>query len=121
MLCNFLPIGGFIWVDVSSIDDWAEFILNKKEDQDVGYMLEVDMEYPEYLHNLHDAYPLVPEKIEIKEECLSEHQKELGTGCGAKFGAETLCLTLNDKERYTLHYRNLKQYLQLGLKLKKSA
>ena len=116
---QYLPIGGFMWVEVSEREDWAEFILNLKDEQDVGYMFEVDLEYPEHLHDLHDAYPLAPEKIKIKEEYLSEYQKELGRGCGVKFGAEKLCVTLNDKERYTLHYRNLKQYLELGMKLKK--
>ena len=74
-----------MWVYVSSIDDWAEFILNQKDDQDVGYMLEVDLEYPEDLHYKHDTYPCAPEKIKIKEEYLSEYQKELGRGCGVKF------------------------------------
>ena len=57
-----------MWVDVSSIDDWIEFILNLKDDQDEEYMLEVDLEYPEELLDLHDAYPLAPEKTKIKEE-----------------------------------------------------
>ena len=96
---QFLPTRNFEWVDVSSIDDWTEFILNQKEDQDVGYMLEVDLEYPEELHDMHNTYPLAPEKIKIKEEYLSEYQKELGRGCGVKFGAENFCLTLSDKER----------------------
>ena len=36
-------------------------------------MLEVDFEYPEHLHEKHDAYRCAPEKIKIKEEYLSEH------------------------------------------------
>ena len=50
---------------------------------------------------------------------LSDYQKELGEKLGVKYGGEKLCLTLNDKDKYVLHYRNLKQYLELGLKLKK--
>merc|ERR1712115_137949 len=84
-----------------------------------GYFLEVDLEYPEELHDFHDTYPCAPEKLKIEEKYLSDHQKEPGKKCGAKFGSEKLCLTLKPKEKYILHYRNLKQYLSLGLKLSK--
>ena len=57
--------------------------------------------------------------MKIKEELLSDYQKELGKKLGVKYGSEKLCLTLQDKTEYVLHYRNLKQYLDLGLKLKK--
>ena len=49
-MCEYLPTGGFMWVEVSSITDWTQFILNQKDDQDGGYILEVDLKYPEYLH-----------------------------------------------------------------------
>ena len=115
----FLPTGGFEWVDINDKDNWAEFIVKQGDEQEDGYFLEVDLEYPEELHDFHDTYPCAPEKLKIEEKYLSDHQKELGKKCGAKFGSEKLCLTLKPKEKYILHYRNLKQYLSLGLKLSK--
>ena len=50
---------------------------------------------------------------------MSNYQKSLGEKCDVKYGIEKLCLTLNSKEKYVLHYRNLKQYMKHGLKLKK--
>ena len=79
-MSGYLPIGGFMWVEVSEREDWTQFILDPKDEQNVGYMFEVDLEYPEHLHDLHDAYPLAPEKIKIKEEYLSEYQKEMRRG-----------------------------------------
>ena len=35
------------------------------ENSSHGYMLEVDLKYPDDLHGLHNDYPLVPEKLEI--------------------------------------------------------
>ena len=81
------------------------------------YFLEVVLDYPEELHDTNYAYPLAPEKLKIEEKYLSDHQKQVLEKCGVKYLAEKLCLTLNSKEKYVLHYRNLKQYLQLGLKL----
>ena len=99
-------------------EDWTDFILKQKDEQEEGYFLEVDLEYPEDLHDLHDTYPCAPERFKIEEKYLSEYQKNLGKECGAKYGSEKLCLTLMDKENYTLHYRNLKQNLSPGLKRK---
>ena len=37
-----------------------------------GCLLEVDLEYPKELPELHNNYPLAPDKIEIrKERCLN--------------------------------------------------
>ena len=59
-MTQYLPYGGFKWLSKKEID---EFNLNLvKENSSVGYILEVDLEYPSELYDLHNAYPLAPEK-----------------------------------------------------------
>ena len=58
-------------------------------------ILEVDLEYPEDLHNLHNGYPLAPERIKIGN-------------------VEKLIPNLNNKTNYVVHYKNLKLYERLG-------
>ena len=40
-------------------------ILRTKEDSDKGYILKVDLEYPNDLHDLHNDYPLAPETLKV--------------------------------------------------------
>ena len=47
------------------------------DDSDYGAILEVDLEYPEHLHNLHSEYPLAPEKLAITPDMLSDEQLSL--------------------------------------------
>ena len=56
-----LPVNGFRWEnDISRFND--DFIKNYDENSDEGYILEVDIEYPEKLFNLHKDFPILPEK-----------------------------------------------------------
>ena len=80
----------------------------------------MELEYPQALHDLHDAYPLAPEHVTIKESMLSDHQRKLAKDLDVKIGGKKLCLTLQDKEGYICHYRNLKLYLKHGLKITKA-
>ena len=126
-MSQFLPTGGFKWIkedystdeEDKTVQEWVQFITAQKDEQEKGYFFKVDLEYPKELHDLHDTFPCAPEHMKIKEEMLSDYQKELGKKLGVKYDSEKLCLTLQDKTEYVLHYRNLKQYLDLGLKLKK--
>ena len=79
----------------------------------------MDLEYPKELHDKHDIFPLAPEHLDIKKEMLSSYKNELVVELGVKVGGEKLCLTLDDKKKYICHYRNMKLYLEKGMKITK--
>ena len=85
-----LPVGDFKWMRERELGHW----------QDFSCILEVDLEYPRDLHDLHNDYPLAPERLKINN-------------------VEKLIPNLWDKEKYIVHHENLKLYLELGLKVKK--
>ena len=66
----------------------------------LGCILEVDLEYPKEIHDLHNDYPLAPERLKIG-------------------GIEKLIPNLCDKKNYVVHHETLKQYESLGLKITK--
>ena len=110
-----LPKSGFKWKRVMPAE---EEILKMKWNSKKGWILEVDLEYPKELHDLHNDYPLVPEKKVIKQ--MSEYQKRLMNDLGLEMPTtEKLVLTLEDKEKYIVHYKNLQFYLRQGMRLKK--
>ena len=116
-----LPVGDFKWLDPSEYEDPEDFILDNYTDETrKGVILEVDLEYPEELHDLHNDYPLAPEKILITDDMLSPYCKGLKDSENISSGrVHKLVPNLMSKEKYVLHYRNLQQYLSLGMKLKK--
>ena len=85
----------------------------------IGYILKVDLEYPDELHKLHDYYPLSPEKLAIPYD-LSDYCKKIADKHGIKVGdVKKLISNLGDKTNYVVHYRNLQLYVSLGIKLTK--
>ena len=114
-MIQYLPTGGFEWLTEEEVD------LSKYNDEfEKGLILEVDLEYPEELHDLHNDYPLAAEKIKVTEDMLSPYCREIAEKFKVKVGlVEKLVPTLSNKERYVLHYRNLQLYMSLGLKLTK--
>ena len=113
-MSQYLPTGGFKWkkIDKLNLDSYKE---NSKK----GLILEVDLEYPKELHDLHNDYPLAPEKIKVTPDMLSPYSKQIAEKFNISTGlVSKLIPTLSNKEKYVLHYRNLQLYLDLGMKLK---
>ena len=84
-----LPTHGFKWMSNKELTVWRKY----------PCILEVDLEYPERLHDLHSDCPLAAERI------MCDHN------------VEKLIPNLRNKKKYVIHYENLQQYLSLGLKL----
>ena len=94
-----LPVGGSKQVKKTSMID-ENFIKNYDEDSNIGYFLDVDVECPKELHDVHIDLPFLPEKMKNNK--------------WNKF----VC-NLYDKKNYFIHIRTLKQALMHGLKLKR--
>ena len=109
-----LPTGNFGWIDKNvNLSDYDN-------DSSKGIILEVDLEYPKELHDLHNDYPLAAEKFKVSNEMLSNYCKRIAEKYNILVGlVEKLIPTLCDKKEYVVHDRNLQLYLDLGLKLKK--
>jgi len=103
-----LPYSGFKW-----LEDLDEFDFTKiPDDAEVGYIIECDLVYPQHLHDLHNDYPLAPEKLTVTEDMLSPYCRNFGN----KFiPTEKLVPNLMKKTKYITHYRNLKMYVELGM------
>ena len=117
-LSQYLPTGGFKWLSQKKIEkiNLGEYTVNSNK----GLILEVDLEYPQKLHDLHDDYPLGPEKVKVTKDMLSDYCKLIANKYKISSGlVHKLIPTLSNKEKYVLHYHNLQSYLNLGLKLNK--
>ena len=111
-----LPEKLFDWVpEPEKID-----LLKVAADSEKGYIAEVDLEYPPEIHEEHNDYPMAPEPLTIPIRDLSEHTQQLRKDLQIKSKpTEKLIPNLKDKKNYVLHYRNLQQYVEHGLKVTK--
>ena len=85
-----LSTSGFKWMTDDELDYWKH----------LSCILEVDLDYPANLHNLHNDYPLAPERVKIGN-------------------IDKLIPNLNNKINYVVHYENKKFYESLGSKITK--
>ena len=85
-----LPTREFKWMNEEELEDWRSF----------SCILEVDLGYPESLHDLHNDHPLALERVTVNK-------------------VDKLIPNLRNKKKYMVHYENLKLYARLGLKITK--
>ena len=71
-MSEYLPYGEFEWLE--NIDEFDINSINEKSD--TGYFLEVDLEFPNNLHKLHNDYTLAPEKFAISSDMLLKYCKK---------------------------------------------
>ena len=106
-----LPYANFHWVE-------TDIILPKIKG--IGRIYEVDLEYPKELHDLHNDYPLAPEKIFVIDDMLSPYCRELKDEFNISTGkVKKLISNLYDKEKYVVYENTLHLYIELGLIVKK--
>ena len=115
-MSEYLPYREFKWLE--NIDGFDVMSIDEKSD--TGYFFEVDLEYPDELHELHNVYPLAPEKLAVSSDILLGYCKKIADKYQIKVGdVKKLVPNLGKKTKYVLHYRNLQWYLSLGMKLTK--
>ena len=127
-MTSYLPVGDFKWLKKEWEYEYSkelemeklnkesiDWILNLKDDDEKGYLFDVDLHYPKSLHDLHNNYPLAPENKVIEKEWLNKwQQKDYKTNKISK-----LITSFHDKLNYGVSYRLLKLYIQNGLIIKK--
>ena len=94
-----LPVNDFQQIEDNS-QIYEDFIKSDNEESDGGYFLEVHVQYPEKLHEVHNDLPFLPKRMKIAK-------------------VEKLVTNSHDKIEYVIHIRNLKQTSNHGLILKK--
>ena len=94
-----LPVNGFKWLNDLSRFNEDFMTSNHNENNDIGYFLEVDVVYPKTFFGLHKDLPFLPERKKLEK-------------------VEKLVCSIEDKEKYAIHIRALKQALNHGLILK---
>ena len=83
-------------------------------------ILEVDPEYPQELHDMHNDHPICPERVKVLNDMLSSYCKKIAEKYKISIGLVSKWFPiLRDKKEYVLHYCNLQLCVDLGLKIKK--
>ena len=117
-MSQYLPTSNFKWMTDKEINkiNLGKYKANNKK----GLILEDDLEYPQELDDMHNDYPVCPEKVKVSDDMLSGYCEKIAEKYEISIGlVSKLIPALRDNKEYVLHYRNLQLYSDLGLKIKK--
>ena len=115
-MSEYLPYEGFKWLKNSDGFD----VNSISEKSPIGYILNVNLKYPDELHESHNEYQLASEKLAVPYDMLSYYCKKIADKYRIKVeDVKILIPNLGNKTNYVLHYRDLQLYLALGMKLTK--
>jgi hypothetical protein len=114
-----LPVGGYTFV--SDVESAYQQALTLSEDSDIGFLLQVDAEIPEELHDELNCFPPMPYKRTVDDTEWSESfQKPLAEEIGHNASkVSKLVCDLHPKKDYILHHRTLQLYTSIGVKITK--
>ena len=121
---EYLPAGDYEWCAASVCEQLEQNIQSIPDDSNTGYILNLDMEYPKELHDSHSNFPLAPTQQEFSFEQLSPYSQNSlknlrGVQTAKRYKSKKLSSTFLRRKRYTTHYRNVKTYMRLGMRVKK--
>ena len=103
-MSEYLSCGRFKWL--KNIDKFDVMSINDKSS--IGYFSEVDLEYPDELHELHNNFPLAPERLAVFSDMLSNYCKKIADKYEIKVGdVKKLISNLGNKTNYVVHYKSV--------------
>ena len=90
-----------------------EDILNTPDDSDIGYLIEVDLKYPDNIKEKTKNFPFCPENKKINPDKFGDYMKKIKPNTYTQ--TKKLICDFSDKKNYLVHYRMLKFYLRHGM------
>ena len=117
-MSQYLPFRGFHWL---KRQEWKQIDWTAQQDeQPVGYYIECDLLYDKSFHDMHNDYPLAPERMQMNYERLNETQLRIFRNyriSKSSLQVTKLAPHLLSRKKYCVHYLNLKLYLEHGMSL----
>jgi len=123
-LQGMLPVGNYRWVDRDALDliqpNREKFLKSLDRNSLVGYFFEIDLSFPENVHEKLNSYPPAPYNRVVKKEELSPFQKQILNDIEISsqyFKQNRLISDLYTRKNYICHFSVLKTFMDLGCKV----